>query len=122
MREEAKKWFQQALEDLSTGHYYASAFWAQQSAEKALKALLIDLGKMTRTHDLNEILDEIQREAGIRGDEIRQDVTKLTVHYTIARYPDAANAVPARLYSKEDAEDLIRRAERVVEWVKRYLQ
>jgi HEPN domain-containing protein len=50
MREEAKKWFQQALEDLSTakdtfftGH--ASAFWAQESAEKALKALLINFGK-----------------------------------------------------------------------------
>jgi len=78
MREEAKKWFQQALEDLSTakdtfftGHYYASAFWAQQSAEKALKALLINFGKTIRTHDLDEILDEIQRESGIRGDEIR---------------------------------------------------
>ncbi|MDT7901812.1 MAG: HEPN domain-containing protein [Acidianus sp.] len=40
----------------------------------------------------------------------------------MARYPDAANAVPARLYSKEDAEDLIKRAERIIEWVKRYLQ
>jgi HEPN domain-containing protein len=54
-------------------------------------------------------LDEIQRESGIRGDETRQDVDKLTVHYTIARYPDVANAVPARLYSKEDAEDLIKK-------------
>ncbi|PVU74726.1 DNA-binding protein, partial [Acidianus hospitalis] len=87
-----------------------------------LKALLINFGKTIRTHDLDEILDEIQRESVIRGDEIMQDVDKVTVHYTIARYPDATNAVPARLYSKEDAEDLIKRAERAIEWVKRYLQ
>jgi len=46
--DEAYKWLTQALEDIKTaeklleaGRYYAVAFWSQQTAEKALKALLI---------------------------------------------------------------------------------
>ena len=37
------------------GDYYACAFWAQQAAEKALKALLISRGKVLKTHDLIEL-------------------------------------------------------------------
>ncbi|MCY0859734.1 MAG: HEPN domain-containing protein [Sulfolobaceae archaeon] len=129
MREEAEKWLKQSLEDLSTAedlikssHYYASASFSQQSAEKALKAFLIDRGKVVRMHDLNEILGIIEKDLGLKVDEIREDANKLTVHYVISRYPDAANALPYAIYSKEDAEDLLRRAKRVIEWVKRNLQ
>jgi len=45
---ERDKWLMQAVRDLETarnslnsGDYYASAFWAQQAVEKALKALLL---------------------------------------------------------------------------------
>ncbi|QOJ79256.1 HEPN domain-containing protein [Infirmifilum lucidum] len=129
MREEAVRWFEQCLADLSTAedllrtaHYYAAAFYSQQAAEKALKALLIASGKAVRTHDLVEMLDIIERELRVSVDEIRADASKLTIHYVVSRYPDAANAVPARIYSREDAEDLLRRASRVVEWVRRHLQ
>jgi len=86
MREEAEKWFKQAIEDLSTakdtintGHYYAAVFWAEQAAEKALKSLLLNLGKTIRSHDLNELLNIIKTESSISVDEIRDDVRKLTV-------------------------------------------
>ncbi|ACP48889.1 HEPN domain protein [Sulfolobus islandicus Y.N.15.51] len=128
MREEAEKWLRQALEDLATakdtittGHYYASAFWAEQAAEKALKALLIAGGKIERTHDLNELLEIIKEEIGLSVEEIRSEIIKLTLHYTISRYPDAANTIPYSLYSKEDAEELVKKAEKVIEWVKRNL-
>ncbi|WP_338598223.1 HEPN domain-containing protein [Sulfolobus tengchongensis] len=129
MRDEARKWLEQAIEDLNTakdiinaGHYYASAFWSQQAAEKALKAFLIEKGKIVRTHDLNEIVEIIKQELGVSVDEIFEDANKLTVHYTISRYPDAANGVPARIYTRSDAEELLVRAQRVIEWVKRNLQ
>ena len=129
MREEADKWFKQALEDLqtardtiSTGHYYAAAFWAEQSAEKALITKLLEAGRPVRTHDLNEILDVLKQELNLPVEEIRQDAAKLTVHYTVSRYPDAANSIPYTLYTKEDAEEMVRRAERVVEWVRRNLR
>ena len=128
MREEAEKWLKQALEDLSTakdmiatGHYYAAAFWAEQAAEKALKALLLQGGRAIRTHDLNEILDVIRQELNLPVDEIRLDASKLTPHYIVSRYPNAANSIPYILYTKEDAEELVKRAERVMEWVRRNL-
>ncbi|GAA5420817.1 hypothetical protein Stok01_02784 [Sulfurisphaera tokodaii] len=31
------------------------------------------------------------------------EVNKLTLHYTISRYLDAANIIPYSLYTKEDA-------------------
>jgi HEPN domain-containing protein len=129
MREEALKWYQQALEDLltaehlfNTHRYYAVAFWSQQAAEKALRAFLIFHGKVVRSHDLNEILDIIERELSINVNEIREDANKLTIHYIVSRYPDAANSIPARIYSRNDAEDLLKRVKKVIEWVKRYLQ
>jgi HEPN domain-containing protein len=129
VREEALKWYQQALEDLLTAEqlfkaqrYYAVAFWSQQAAGKALKALLIFNGKIVRTHDLNEIIDIIEKELLINVSEIRDDANKLTIHYIVSRYPDAANSIPARIYSINDAEDLLRRAKKVIEWVKQNLQ
>jgi len=129
MREEALKWYQQALEDLLTAEhlfnahrYYAVAFWSQQAAEKALKALLIFYGKVVRSHDLNEILDIIERELSINVNEIREDANKLTIHYIVSRYPYVANSIPARIYSRNDADDLLKRVKKVIEWVKRYLQ
>ena len=123
------KWFRQALEDLATardtiatGHYYAAAFWAEQAAEKALKALLLQSGRVVRTRDLNEILDIIKQELDLPVEEIRLDAAKLTSHYIISRYPDAANSVPYALYTREDAEELVRRAERVIAWVERNLR
>lgn len=95
---------------------------AQQAAEKALKSLLLNLGKTIRSNDLNELLNIIKTESSISVDEIRDDVRKLTVHYTISRYPDVSNSLPAELYSKEDAEELVRRSEKVVTWVRRNLQ
>ncbi|MFA4647432.1 HEPN domain-containing protein [Pyrococcus kukulkanii] len=52
MREEARLLWEQALEDLKTvevlidaDRYYASVFFSQQAAEKALKALYIEIKK-----------------------------------------------------------------------------
>ncbi|MEL9990071.1 MAG: HEPN domain-containing protein [Thermoproteus sp.] len=46
---------------------------------------------------------------------------ELTVHYTISRYPNAANAVPYELYDEAKARELVDRAERVLAWTRRYL-
>ncbi|GBC84563.1 hypothetical protein HRbin11_00994 [bacterium HR11] len=50
-REEARRWLDQARADLKTardclkdGDYYASAFFAQQASEKALKGFLYGQG------------------------------------------------------------------------------
>ena len=83
---------------------------------------MLEAGRPIRTHDLNEILDILKQELNLPVEEIRQDTAKLTVHYMVSRYPDAANSLPYTLYTKEDAEEMVRRAERVVEWVRRNLR
>ena len=79
-------------------------------------------GVAFRGHELLEIAEVIRRELGVETSEIISDLRELTVHYTISRYPNAANAVPYELYDEAKARDLIERARRVVEWVKRYLR
>jgi len=64
----------------------------------------------------------IRDDLGIDVEAIMDDLRELTIHYTISRYPNAANAVPSELYTKDRAEELVMRARRVLEWVKRNLQ
>ncbi|HDD71587.1 MAG TPA: HEPN domain-containing protein, partial [Candidatus Aenigmarchaeota archaeon] len=61
MRPEAENWWKQALEDLDSAKknlkikkYYLVAFLSQQAAEKALKALFIELKRrlQPKTHNL----------------------------------------------------------------------
>ncbi|MEM2514311.1 MAG: HEPN domain-containing protein [Candidatus Bathyarchaeia archaeon] len=129
MRREAFLWLIQAerdlkkaVNDLRTEDWDSAAFWSQQAAEKSLKALLIDGGKVYRGHDLLEMAHVIRDNLGIDVEVIMDDLRELTIHYTISRYPNAANAVPSELYTKDRAEELVTRARRVLEWVKRNLQ
>ncbi|MGC8975268.1 MAG: HEPN domain-containing protein [Thermoprotei archaeon] len=96
MRREAHMWFRQAesdlkkaLNDLVTGDWDSAAFWSQQAAEKALKALLIEHGATYRGHELLEISNTVEKELGLSVEEIRDYLRDLTIHYTIARYPNA---------------------------------
>lgn len=69
-RDEGLRWFDQAQADLKTagdclrdGNYYASAFFSQQSAEKALKGLLYAKGfRALITHSVLELLEECAKD------------------------------------------------------------
>jgi len=106
---------------IRTEDYDAAAFWAHQAVEKALKALLLSRGYVARGHNLLELARKVREELGIDVDEVLDDLRELNPHYTISRYPNAANAPPYQIYSRGKAIDLVDRARRVVEWVKRYL-
>jgi HEPN domain-containing protein len=129
VRREAEAWLRQAesdlrkaCNDLKTEDWDSAAFWSQQAAEKALKALLLSSGIPHRGHELLELAGAIRSEVGIETSAIDRDLRELTVHYTVARYPNAANAVPYELYDEGKAKDLVERARRVVEWVKQRLR
>ncbi len=129
MRPEAEMWLRQAERDLvkaendlRTEDWDGAAFWSQQAAEKALKALLLDAGYPARGHNLLALADAVRRELGLDVSPILGDLRELTIHYTVARYPNAANAVPYEVYDEAKARELVERARRVVEWVKRHLR
>ncbi|MBS7658920.1 MAG: HEPN domain-containing protein [Candidatus Bathyarchaeia archaeon] len=128
MRKEASLWMKQAENDLrkaendlKTYDWDSAAFWSQQAAEKALKALLLNFGKSYRGHNLLELRDILKTDAGLDVGLIEKELKELTIHYTISRYPNAANALPIELYDQEKAYELVEKARKVVEWVKRYL-
>ncbi len=130
MRREAELWLEQARRDLETakhlmeaGDWYASVFWCHQAAEKALKALLIASGKAARGHNLLELARLASAELGVDVPrDVQRCIRRLNPHYTVARYPDAANGLPYELYEREDAEEAVRCAEVVLGWVEQLLR
>jgi len=106
MREDTRKWVDFANMDLklailamNDGIYVYSAYHAQQSVEKFLKAILIENGKFhTRTHDIKFLINlckEIDEEFK-KLSEIEAD--KLTFYATKTRYPEVEYEV-----SREEA-------------------
>lgn len=125
MRKESSRLWEQSLHDLntaqkllSTGTYYASVFFSEQAAEKALKALDIEKRRRVEfTHDLIELAEALDAPR-----EIVEAATELSPDYVITRYPDAANAVPAKLYTEESAKLHLSYGQKVIEWVKQELK
>ena len=119
MKEEAKKWMEKAKRDLKTAKnslkskdYYAASFWCQQSAEKALKALLINrAGEFPKIHDLTKLA-----RLANAPDSIIEVCAKINPAYTASRYPDAANE-----YTKEEVKSAVNYSNGVLKWIKKNL-
>lgn len=125
MREEVRNWFLQAKADLSaaddsgkSGHYEWACFQGQQAAEKALKALYIHRKRTAIvTHNVVTLAQALRAPKAVV-----EAARELNADYVAARYPDAANGVPAEQYSREIAERHFRLARKVLQWVKRFLK
>jgi len=110
---EAKRWFSQAQADLavvrtlrSAGHYAAACFHAQQSAEKALKAVLFSQGSRV-------VLGYSVRELARQCEALDPAFTKvvgeaaiLDQFYIPTRYPNGlpVPAVPSETYTAAQAD------------------
>ena len=125
MREEVRNWLKQAQSDLDaahdsgkSGHYEWACFQSQQSAEKALKALYIHRRRTAIvTHNMITLAQVLRAPA-----TIVEAARELNADYVAARYPDAANGVPADLYSRTIAERHFRAARKVLQWAERFLR
>jgi len=127
MREEARRLWLQALEDLRTAEilleterYYASIFFAQQAAEKALKALHISLKEelSPRTHNLLELV----RKLDISREDLVDAALDLTPEYVVTRYPNAAGGVPAHLYNERMAREHLEKAKLIISYCRELLE
>ncbi len=117
VRPESELLWKQGLEDLKTaevlleaGRYYASVFFSHQAVEKFLKAAFVEVRRemYPRTHNLVKL----GRELGL--DEVLEDLMELNPEYSITRYPDAANGLPAEMHNKSTAKKHLERAKRVM--------
>ncbi len=122
MRKEVDYWLEQGKADLKSAidllkseNYYASVFFSQQAAEKALKSLYIKSKKESiRGHNLVFFARKLSAPENI--------IAELTPDYLTTRYPDAAIGAPFESYTKDSAEKHLKMAEEVAQWVKEEIE
>jgi len=108
-----------AEQNLRSRLYYVCAFFSQQAAEKALKALYIEvkLEPQPRTHDLTELGRSLEVPA-----DIMDSLIELNPEFVVTRYPDAANGIPAQMYNERIASSHLDHARKVIEWARAKLE
>ncbi len=127
---EGLRWLDQAQADLKTAkdclkdeNYYASAFFSQQAAEKAVKGFLYSKGlRAIITHSVLELVDEATRwEKDIACH--REGARELDRHYIGSRYPNFYPEGPAyKYYTLEIANKCLSFAESILNTVTSYLK
>ncbi|HAF70315.1 MAG: HEPN domain protein [Acetothermia bacterium 64_32] len=128
--EEGLRWLDQAEADIKTardclkdGNFYASAFFSQQAAEKALKGFLYAQGyRALITHSVVELLEESAKfDEGFQG--LLDYGKELDRHYIGSRYPNFyPSGAPYKFYTQEVAERCLSYAESILGKVKKFLK
>jgi HEPN domain-containing protein len=91
-------------------------FHAQQAAEKALKAVLIDKGvPPPKTHNIRTLLDLLPQ--GVIVPQDVEDAASLTDYAVMSRYPGDFESIDEREYK-----ETIRLAESVVLWAEKIIR
>lgn len=124
LRKLAQAFWAQARADYATsltlmdaGIYYASVFFSQQTAEKALKAAALQKQqKNPRGHHLIQIANSL--DAPI---EVMNAAAELNIEFLSTRNPDASDGVPAQVYDQKSAQTHLRAAQVILDWVKNIL-
>ena len=127
---EGRRWLKQAEHDLEAARYNrrggfhaVACFYAQQAAEKALKAFLFAQGEpVVIGHSVAELCQSC---AGYeeRFEELTGRIGKLDRFYIPTRYPDGLpGGVPAEVYGEEDASEAIALASETVGVVRGLLE
>ena len=95
-RDEAERWLAEAEADVTTAavlltscRYNPCAFYSQQAAEKALKALIYLINSDPWGHSVLALVDDVERRGWAVDPELRAAARRLDHHYIAARYPDA---------------------------------
>lgn len=119
-----RRWLDQAEADLSIArelrerYPHQACFHAQQSADKALKALITRLaGDATPTHEIDRLLTVISKLGIAIPDDVRNEARSLEKYYVATRYPDALGFADAALaYQVRDADTAIASAAMLAAW------
>lgn len=119
--DEAQGDLEHAKSDLATGYYNWACFSAQQSAEKAVKAVFQKMGAEAWGHSVADLLEELSARAKVPK-QLLNHALELDKAYIPTRYPNAhPSGSPRRKYTKEEAERLIKHAEKIIEFCSRLL-
>lgn len=123
--DEGLRWLDEAASELETARwdlegekYSAVCFWAHQAAEKALKAFLYATKEegLLFEHSLTKLLERCaETEKGFEA--FRESCRILDRYYIPTRYPNGLPypAVPAKSFTREEAEEAIGLCERILD-------
>lgn len=128
MAERSKDWFAQAERDLrharnaqKDADYEWSCFAAQQSAEKAVKAVYQRLGLDGWGHSVRQLLDTLAETEDVPA-ALREAGLLLDRYYIPTRYPNGfPQGVPGEYFLSKDAEEAIAHADRILAFVRQRL-
>ncbi len=118
----ACEWLRKAINDLRAARILLdadlpdeAAFHAQQAAEKALKALVVALGRRPpKTHSIERLLAMLEDQVDVAW-AYQEDLPALTYYAVEVRYP----APPVH---HEEAEEALRLAGKTVAWARERLR
>lgn len=118
-------WLKQAASDLdfagqaaSMGHHEWACFVAQQSAEKAVKALHLSFDQEAWGHDIVGLLEELPAEASARAELIEKGRV-LDNLYIPTRYPNShPSGPPFQHYGPLQSEGAISHAREIFEFAR----
>jgi HEPN domain-containing protein len=111
---QAKRDLQQAGILLENDGYEWCCFAAQQSAEKAVKALFQRLGANAWGHSVNMLLSNLPESVRPAADLVDK-AKELDKHYIASRYPNSyPSGAPFQYYTKSEAERSIQYAEEII--------
>ena len=127
--ERYKDWFEEAIDDFDCakglfqlGKWSKVCFFSHQAIEKSLKTLCIKIGIYLHTHSITKLLEEIRKTIKI-PEELIIKAGKLDRYYIPTRYPNVWPALPPyKHYNSDDAEEALKIAEEVIEFVKREIE
>jgi HEPN domain-containing protein len=102
---------------LDAGVYYASVFFSQQAAEKALKAMSCERQKrLPRGHNLIQMANGLGAPVNVMN-----SAAELNIDFLNTRNPDNVDGVPATMYDKGSARLHLRCAQDIIDWVAGFL-
>ena len=119
----AADWLKQAERDLgfaetaiATKYYEWAAFCAQQSAEKAVKALIQSLHGSVRGHSITEMLRRLPASVQV-PQAVLGGAQELDRVYVTSRYPNGfASGTPGDYFSEEAGRELVGYARAILQF------
>lgn len=130
--DEARKWaeqaefeFNQAEDLLNRGVYSYACFFAQQAAEKIVKAVYYHRGEERRGHMTRTLLLGLGRKYDVNVKDLVSLASELDKHYAASRYPNlhkGKKKPPFKLYTRGMAENCVEHARKILERMKMELR
>jgi HEPN domain-containing protein len=106
-----------AITLLDAGIYYAAVFFAQQAAEKSLRAgCILRLQKNPRGHNIIQSANALHAPL-----DVMNAAAELNSDFLTARTVESAEGVPAQMYDRETGQRHLQAAVTVIEWVRQIM-